>query len=208
MTDNPPEMQAIYAKMGEIVSTPQELAKWRSNPTQYHEKYGSSQYDAEALDEILRTWERMPENQMNEIFTDLVRHAERAYRMSLTMSRTIFFVGITIVGVTFLIETLYLLGFIEMDWQTAAAGGGVLGGMGIASIISIFVQGPQKNIQHSIGNLAQVEIAFLSFTNQIRGVDWTKVETLADTEKMMEITSKMRRESLQDIETYLEDHSD
>jgi hypothetical protein len=179
----------------------------------FHDRQGSggrgggaavADYDVEMFDQMLLEWDTAPERQMQSIFTDLVKQAERGYRTTLTFSQMMFVIGVVIIIATFVIEVLYLLGVFDMEWQAALTGGGVLGGLGLGSVVSIFIRTPQAQIQSAIGNLAQVEVAFLSYINQTRGFDWSLVKSLDDNERLLKLISKLRGETMADIERYLE----
>lgn len=210
---DPKRDRGLLAKLAQTIMDPYELSRWRRDPDGFHapDKSGRggggavAEYDAEMFNDLLTQFDQQPEVQMRAIFSDLVRQAETAYRLSLTISRVMFALGIVITGTTFVLEVLYLLGVINMDWQSALAGGGVLGGLGIGSFVAIFVRGPQTQIQGALGNLAQIEIAFLSFISQSRGYDWTLVKNLDDSERLLRLISELRRETMTDIQKYLED---
>jgi hypothetical protein len=210
-----PRDQVLLAHLAEIILNPVDMAAWRRNPKAFHQQLkhaigkdaggGDAQfYDEDRFDQLLGKFDQQPETQMNGLFADLVRQANSGYRTTVVMSRTIFAMGVVIVSLTFAIEVAYLMGLIHMDWQAALTGGGVLGGLGIGSIVTIFIRGPQTQIQNALGNLAQIEVAFLSFLSQSRGFDWSLATTLDENERLQNLISKLRRETMQDIQTYLE----
>ncbi len=204
--------KALYAKLGQTITDPQALSKWRRDPKAYHAEHRNARrgakdtdYDEQMFNELMMAWDQQPENQMQRIFAELVRQAEKAYRITLNQSQATFIAGITIVVVTFLAEAAYLVGLLPgVKWEQALAGGGVLGGLGIGSIVSIFVRGPQSTISNALGDLAQIEVAFLSFINQTRGFDWSVAKTLDDVERLSTLIGRLRGETMADIQKYLE----
>ena len=210
---DPSEFKALYAKLGETITNPHQLSKWRRDPRAVHAEHRTNarsaakdaNYDEQMFNELMMAWDQQPENQMQRVFTELVRQAEKAYRVTLTMSQLTFFVGIGIVIVTFIAETAYVLNLLPgVKWEQALVGGGVLGGLGIGSIVTIFIRGPQSTIQNALGNLAQVEIAFLSFINQSRGYDWSLAKSLEDVERLATLIGKLRADTMADIQRFLE----
>jgi hypothetical protein len=209
----PAEQRALYAKLGETITDPKALSQWRRDPKRYHAEHKSNKagtgkagdYDEDQFNEMLRRYDRQPEIQMQNVFTDLVQQAEAAYRTTLGMSRAVFALGILIVAVTFVVEVAYILNLIPgAHWEQALAGGGILGGLGVGSIVTVFVRGPSRQVENAIGDLAQIEIAFLSFIDQTRGLDFSLAKTLDDNERLVNLISKLRREAMDDIQTYLE----
>jgi hypothetical protein len=207
------QQRVLYAKLGETITDPKALSKWRKDPKKYHEEQKQNKpqtakepaYDEDMFNEMMRRWDRQPEIQMQSVFADLVQQAQKGFRATLTMSQVTFALGILVVAVTFVVEVAYLLDlFPGVVWQQALAGGGVLGGLGIGTIVSVFVRGPSRQIQNAIGDLAQVEIAFLSFIDQTRGLDISSAKSVEETERLITLVSKLRRETMADIQKYLE----
>jgi len=215
---DPSEFKALYAKLGETITNPQALSKWRRDPQSVHAERktnaragakDSADYDEQMFNDMLAAWDQQPENQMQRIFTELVRQAETAYRVTLNQSQTTFVVGIGIVVVTFLVEIAYVLGFMPgVKWEQALAGGGVLGGLGIGSIVTIFIRGPQATISRALGDLAQIEVAFLSYISQSRGYDWSLAKSLDDVERLSSLIGRLRGETMADIQKFVEKESD
>src|SRR5689334_15555130 len=118
---NPAEMKALYAKLGQTITDPHALSKWRRDPKSYHAEHktnaragakdAAADYDEQMFNELMMAWDQQPENQMQRVFTELVRQAEKAYRVTLNQSQATYFVGIGIVIVTFVVEVAYVLGF-------------------------------------------------------------------------------------------------
>lgn len=205
------EQRKAFAEMGQALAKPEALSQWRRDPKAYHQQRKAAadwrpdwEYDEDLFDSILTEWDQRAENEMQRIFTSLVGAAEMAFRTMLTLSQRTFYLGILIITATFVIEALGLLNMIQLDWQTALAGGGVLGAVGIGSIITIFIRGPGTQIQESIGNLAQVEVAFLSFINQLRRIDWSMATSIDDTAGLVNLVSKLRRDTMKNIQDYVE----
>ncbi|MBN1389624.1 MAG: hypothetical protein JXA22_03170 [Candidatus Thermoplasmatota archaeon] len=55
-----------------------------------------------------------------------------------------------------------------------------MGGIGVMNIFLYFVKNPAENIQKYIGNLAQVETAFLGFVDMMDRSDSVEVKNRGD----------------------------
>lgn len=54
----------------------------------------------------------------------------------------------------------------------------LFGGLGVASFVTLFLLGPVERLQKALSNLVQVEIAFMSFFDQI--VWWEQVASIPE----------------------------
>jgi hypothetical protein len=197
------------------MAEPELFQEWKKNPEKYHEDIKKDQkiektekYDKELVDRLMSELTLAREKvqtklDMQRIFKDLVKNAETGYRKQMTMATIMFVTGIMIIAATAIIELGGLIGMFDLDWQ-AIAGGGVIGGIGAMNIFLYFVKNPAGNIQKYIGNLAQVEIAFLGFVDMLDRSDNVEVKNLDDLLKVETLISEKRRETMKDIQDYAE----
>ncbi|MCH7923587.1 MAG: hypothetical protein IH975_11220 [Nitrospinae bacterium] len=198
---------AVLTEIGYALTKPEALSQWRRSREEYHkqrEQEDALPYDQRLFDERITTLDQQQENQMQRVFSELIEHAEKGFHAMLIMSRVTFIAGIIIVLSTFLVEIAAVIKLIEPDWKVAVFGGGILGGIGMGGILWAFIKGPHTQIQNSIGNLAQVEVAFLSFLNQLKNFDWSMATNLDEVERLSGLVSTLRRETMADMQKYLE----
>ena len=109
------------------------------------------------LDETRDLWQRMDNS-----FYSTIGHTQMAYRSSNTISYVL-----VAMGIIFLIQSIALIWIrtpIEIQWSV------LLGGLSLASFVSLFFTQPQKNIQANVatalGNLAQIQMIYKLYSLQ------------------------------------------
>lgn len=88
---------------------------------------------------------------------DTLHNAKNAYRIITLMNRVMFFTGIGL----FLFAAFY--GAFSNDKAFSL----VLGGLGVANFVALFILGPIEKTQIALSNLVQVEIAFMHYFEQM-----------------------------------------
>jgi hypothetical protein len=123
--------------------------------------------------------------------TDQMR---KAFNTSLRMHRITFYTGI------FLIFTAVFAGFLRLDLLAGALGLG-----GLADISYHFYKKPVEGVQKSIGNLVQIQSAFLGFINEL--AYWKRFADSNDMPTKIQVSKSLRElteKTMKLIEQYVE----
>jgi hypothetical protein len=130
--------------------------KTRRLITKIKTKY-SGRKSSTFLDETRDLWQKMDNS-----FYNTIGHTQMAYRSSNKISYVL-----VAVGVIFLIQSIALIwvrGSIQIQWSV------LLGGLSLASFVSLFFTQPQKHIQANVatalGNLAQIQMIYKLYSMQ------------------------------------------
>jgi hypothetical protein len=200
------EEQVLYALIGRTLTDPVMLARWRQDAAGFHAANESSgmRYDTREFDRRLIGSASQPESQMQAVLADMLEQARAGFQSQIGMANTIFRMGQWITGAAVLFEALYLLGFLRLQWEQALVGGGVMGSMGLGSLIMFFMRDPQVTIQNALGKLAQSQVAFLSFMSQIRAIELSQARSPQETDQLLAKISALRSETLSDIQQHQE----
>ncbi|MCL4437270.1 MAG: hypothetical protein M1503_08235 [Thaumarchaeota archaeon] len=119
---------------------------------------------------------------------------KKAFSVSLWMHRITFYTGI------FLIFAAVYAGFQRLDLLAGALGLG-----GLADISYHFYKKPVEGVQKSIGNLVQIQSAFLGFINEL--AYWKGFAGSTDIQKNIQVTKSLRElteKTMKLIEQYIE----
>ncbi|MFB0527789.1 MAG: hypothetical protein ACETVT_02805, partial [bacterium] len=84
--------------------------------------------------------------------------ATAGFRITLLLSQVLFYFGLALVGATFILEAVSRVGGLGVGWHNMATTG-IIGAIGLGTIVSSFILRPLDKIQNSVGNLVQVEVA-------------------------------------------------
>lgn len=207
--------EKTFSVLGNIITQSDVFNEWEKNKSDFHINWKKklpnafSNYDQKMLDSLLEEVRKQPIVQINrmrddlmQIFKSLTVKAEKGFENLLKMSKTLFWMGIGIIAITFIWELVGIVS--KLNWKVLAASGGVLGGLGIGTILSAFVRGSMKYIQDSVGNLAQVQIAFLGFIEQLSKLNTVKTNNPEESIRLSELIGTARTETLSDIQKYVE----
>jgi hypothetical protein len=100
---------------------------------------------------------------MHEVVEQTFNRAVQTYYSISLMNKIMFATGIGL----FIFSALYAVIAREKVYSL------LFGGLGVASFVSLFLLGPVERIQKALSNLVQVEIAFMTFFDQI--IWWEQV---------------------------------
>jgi hypothetical protein len=103
---------------------------------------------------------------MHEVVEQTFNRAVQTYHTISIMNKAMFVTGIGL----FIFSALYAVLAQEKVYSL------LFGGLGVASFVTLFVLGPIERIQKALSNLVQVEIAFMSFFDQI--VWWEQLASM------------------------------
>ncbi|MFB0562423.1 MAG: hypothetical protein ACETWM_14555, partial [Candidatus Lokiarchaeia archaeon] len=105
----------------------------------------------------------------------VIERIKRGYDSILGWSRILFWfglaliilaIGIDIAGIV--LNTSNPLGiFLGFNWQQFVASSGILGGIGLISLVTSFIRFSFKEMKNTIGDLVQMSVIFHSFLDQI-----------------------------------------
>lgn len=145
----------------------------------------------------------LPERQIMKLVNQLFENATRAFHLTVNLSRVLFIAGISIVGAVLVFEIAgRVLG--NTSWMNVATTG-IIGAIGIGSIVSSFILRPLQNIQNSVGNLSQIQIGFLDFVDRRQILLQTKTSgNITDTKQLSDEIGKAASAAMKLIEDYCE----
>jgi hypothetical protein len=105
---------------------------------------------------------------MHEVVEQTFNRAVQTYYAITLMNKAMFITGIGL----FIFSALYAVLAQEKVYSL------LFGGLGVASFVTLFLLGPVERIQKALSNLVQVEIAFMSFFDQI--IWWEQVASIPE----------------------------
>ena len=206
------------------LSSERAKAKWRFNKKKYFKetiidmknklsedepKKLVEDIDEAEFNAIIQKADEKTEEEISRNMKSIIISATKGFNISLTMAQVIFYTGICIFLATFIIEMLFLLDvFAIKNLNFMAVSGGIFGTIGMGGIVTNFFWKPQTQINESVGNLAQVQIAFLDYEKQARlittyiGSDETFPQVV---ESLSRRLSEVRKDTMADIEKYVEE---
>jgi hypothetical protein len=80
--------------------------------------------------------------------------ARHSFKLSLRLTQVLFYSGLVMVAVAFIVMVLY---------QTDKVPSLIFGAVGVSGVVTSLVLNPLDRVQNAAGNLIQLEIAFLSY---------------------------------------------
>jgi len=135
------------------------------------EKSGISDQDAKAVgDTLKRCIPIIPgfeKEDMKNMIKNLNKKTDEGFKKILHMSQVLFYVGISIIIVTFVLEIYEIVFSGTPEWGKVAAHGIIGGGFGISGILTSFVFEPMKKIRRNMGDTVQLNIAISGYYNQL-----------------------------------------
>jgi len=137
------------------------------------------------------------------LFKQLVSNATDVFKKTVFLNQFLFYTGIALLAVTFGFE---IAGRVtgNISWQNIATTG-IVGAIGIGAVISSFLLRPLDSIQNSVGNLAQIEVGFLSFIERSRKMaNSGDPASISDAKQISKELGKAAKESMALIENYCE----
>lgn len=114
-----------------------------------------------------------------EMIWDAIHSDRPAYWSTLVMHNVTFYLGV-----------MLILAAVYASYGGRELFSAILGGVGLATIISLFFRQPISGVQRSIGNLIQLEVIYNSYTKQLGY--WKAYERTSDV--------AIKREVIQEIE--------
>jgi hypothetical protein len=103
--------------------------------------------------------------EVTKIVKDLIEHTADAYTTTINHCRILFWLGLALTVAVAGLEGFAILARVRVE--SALAGGLLGGGLGFGFIYTALVRRPLEEMQNSVGNLAQIQIIFLGFLDQI-----------------------------------------
>jgi len=135
------------------------------------EKPDISNQDAQKIGDNLKRYipiiPGFEKEDMKNMIKNLNRKTDAGFNKILRMSQVLFYVGISIIIVTFAVETYELLVPDTLDWSNVVAHGIIGGSFGITGILTSFVFEPMKKIRRNMGDTVQLNIAISGYYNQL-----------------------------------------
>ena len=138
-------------------------------------------------------WERI-----DNLFYSTVSHAETGFKINVLLNVIVAAVGLAILSYSIVYSWIN-----GLDLYATA-----FGTLGVASFITLFYFSPQKKIQKTPGNLAQIQILYRTYCMQAEEVNDLcyrhNPKTIEELEKINKHLAEMTNEICQKIENYVE----
>ena len=137
-------------------------------------------------------WEKL-----DNMFYGTIKHAETAFRINITLNIVVAAVGLVVLG--------YSIGYSwihGLDLYTTA-----FGSLGVASFIALFYFAPQKKIQKTMGDLAQLQMLYRTYFMEAEEVNDLcyrhNPKTIEELEKINKHLTEITSTVCEKIETYV-----
>lgn len=108
----------------------------------------------------------VPGVEIRDLVEQMLNSATTGFRITLVLSQVLFYFGLALLGATFILEAVSRVTGLGIGWQNLAATG-IIGAIGVGTIMSSFILRPLDKIQNSVGNLVQVQVAFVAYFDQL-----------------------------------------
>jgi hypothetical protein len=126
----------------------------------------------------------------------------QSFNSILDMSRVLFYMGLTIIFVAFLLDIYGVLK--GVNWQQYIASSGVLGAIGLGSIYTSFVKGSFEKIRNNVGDLVQINVIFFAYADQLSLLMRESQDEDADISEIIEQIGKVETQTIKNIQKYCE----
>lgn len=145
----------------------------------------------------------VPDKDIIYFFKQMISNATDAYKKTVFLNEVVFWAGISLLAVTFGFEIAgRVMG--NDTWQKVATTG-IVGAIGIGTLISSFIMRPLTSIQNSVGHLAQIEVGFLSFIDRRSEIAAIAPQNIDDAKQISDELSKAASETMELIQKYCEE---
>lgn len=148
---------AALAKASEDPAYLQELLRDRTAALRALEPGAPAGAVAEAA-KLVHAAPLLRKEEMSRAVRDVLRYSATAFTSTLFHCRVLFWTGLFFAVASFVLQSVGIL---------ALPGGLASAGVGFSFVYAAFLQRPLDRIQRSAGNLAQAQIIFLGFLDQI-----------------------------------------
>lgn len=146
----------------------------------------------------------IPGTEITSIFRQMIHYSVKAFKRTSLLNQVVFWTGIILIAITLIFE---LSGRITGNetWQNVATTG-IIGAIGVGTIVSSFIFRPLSAIQNSLGNLSQIEVAFLTFVDRRDVI--IAIEKPRDIDAAMRISQEFKKiasETMELVQKYCEE---
>jgi hypothetical protein len=118
------------------------------------------------------------------------------------MSRILFYVGLAIIAIAFLLD---IYGVLQgVNWQQYVASSGVLGAIGLGSIYASFVKGSFEKIRNGVGDLVQINVIFFAYADQLSLLMRESQASDADIPEIVKQIGQVEIKTIKNIQDYCE----
>ena len=134
---------------------------------------------------------------MDDLFYRTIGHAERAFKINVNIN-----IIVVIVGIVLLTYSIIYSWMNGLDVYSTA-----FGSLGVVTFITTFYLTPQRKIQKTVGDLAQIQMYYRTYFMQAEAINdwdyWHKEKTLDELDKMNKQLEKLTNNITQRIEEYV-----
>jgi hypothetical protein len=133
---------------------------------------------------------------------DITNKITQGFNSILNMSQILFYVGLAIIFIAFLLDIYGVLR--GVNWQQYIASSGVLGAIGLGSIYTSFVKGSFEKVRNSVGDLVQINVIFFAYADQLSLLMRESQDEDADILEIIEQIGKVEVQTIKNIQNYCE----
>jgi len=133
---------------------------------------------------------------------EITANIKLGFNSILNMSRILFYVGLAIIFIAFLLDIYGVLR--GVNWQQYIASSGVLGAIGLGSIYTSFVKGSFEKVRNSVGDLVQINVIFFAYADQLSLLMRESQDEDANILEIIEQIGKVEVQTIKNIQDYCE----
>jgi len=133
---------------------------------------------------------------------EITDNIKLGFNSILNMSRILFYMGLAIIFIAFLLDIYGVLR--GVNWQQYIASSGVLGAIGLGSIYSSFVKGSFEKVRNSVGDLVQINVIFFAYADQLSLLMRESQDDDADIKEIIEQIGQVEVQTIKNIQDYCE----
>ena len=140
--------------------------------------------------------------EISNLVKDITSNIKRGFESILEMSRVLFYLGVAIIIAAFILDIYGVL--TQTNWQVYVASSGVLGVLGLGTILTSFIKGSFEKIKNSVGDLVQINAIFFGYTDQLSIIMKESQEEDSEYGALVDKISSAVEDTVKNIQKYCE----
>ena len=140
--------------------------------------------------------------EISNLVKDITSNIKRGFESILEMSRVLFYLGVAIIIAAFILDIYGVL--TQTNWQVYVASSGVLGVLGLGTILTSFIKGSFEKIKNSVGDLVKINAIFFGYTDQLSIIMKESQEEDSEYGALVDKISSAVEDTVKNIQKYCE----
>jgi len=133
---------------------------------------------------------------------EITDNIKLGFNSILNMSRILFYMGLAIIFIAFLLDIYGVLRGVNRQQYVASSG--VLGAIGLGSIYTSFVKGSFEKVRNTVGDLVQINVIFFAYADQLSLLMRESQDDDADIKEIIEQIGQVEVQTIKNIQDYCE----